>query len=198
MLIESQKLALAAVRNRADHHLTLGLRELIWSDLGDRATPGSYMNQAHLKRISLAVAGVKYVLPLWQQKYKNNNIPLVALSTINKLVAGDQIDASAIFDQLWAETIHLSVEQPFTEIAVGFSAVQALSTAMFDEFFDSTKLDVKRRDDDDPENHDSSYYASVAAAGGEPLSPQSSSERRLEFWNWWLTDGIKISFIDKD
>jgi len=193
MLIESQKLALAAVRNRPDHHLGLGLRELIWSDLGNRATSSNYMNESHLKRISLAVAGVKHVLPLWQKKYKSNNIPLVALSTINKLIAGDKIDASEIFDRLWSETIHISVEQPFTEIAVAFCAVQALSTAMFDEFFDSTNLDVKREDGDDPENHDSSYYASVAAAGGEPRSPQSSSELRLEFWNWWLTDAIKMA-----
>lgn len=191
MLSASQALALASLKQDPAHHLRLGLRELIWSDFGKRATAANYLNDAHRKRIALAIAGVVHVLPLWACRFEDNDIPQAALSTVKALVGGEQPDAAAIFDRLWGDVVHLSVERPFPEVAVGFAAVQALSTAMHDEFFDSARLDPEREDEDDPESHDSSYYASIAAAGGSPSDNQSSPERRMAFWNWWLTEGVE-------
>ncbi len=193
MISESQTLALTAVERDPACHLLLGLREIIWSDLGPRATPGAYLNNAHRQRILLAVNAVHRVLPFWAKRYGDSQIPLTSLSTIQALMRGEQPNAKALYDQLWEAVIHLSIEQPFVEVAVGFAAVQALGTAMYDEFFDPTDLDQERKDGDDPESHDASYYASVAAAGGMPSDIHSSSERRLAFWRWWLTDGIELS-----
>jgi hypothetical protein len=186
-----QTLALTAVEHDPVHHLKLGLRELIWSEFGMRAGPDDRLAKVHRERISLAVAGVERVLPLWKRRYGHNDIPAVALSAIKVLVSGEKLDAEKIFDESWAKVVHLSVEKPFPEIAVGFAAVQALSTAMYDEFFDAANLDPDRADGDDPESHDSAYYASIAAAGGVPSDPLSNSESRLAFWNWWLTDAVE-------
>jgi immunity protein Imm5 of predicted polymorphic toxin system len=191
MLSAAQTLALTGAEHDPVHHLKLGLRELIWNEFGRRAAAHDRLNDAHRKRISLAVLGVQKVLPLWKRRYGDNEIPEVALSTIRALVLGEQPDAESIFDESWGKVLHLSVEQPFPEIAVGFAAVQALSTAMYDEFFDAGNLDPDREDGDDPESYDSAYYASIAAAGGIPSDPLSSPDTRLAFWKWWLTDAVQ-------
>lgn len=191
MLSETQELALKAVETDPNKHLRLGWRQKIWADFGPRATPGNYLSAPHRQRIELAVAGIRHVLPLWEQRYPDSDIPEVALSTVEAIVeGGEEVDASDAFDELWGAVVHLSVERPFPEVAVGFAAVQALSTAMYDETFDADDLDPEREDGDDPESFDSAYYAAIAAAHGQPGVPGSDSQLRLEFWKWWLTDGI--------
>lgn len=181
-----------AVEEHAEHQLELGWRQMIWAEIGERATPENYFTTAHRQRIELAVVGVRRVLPLWQQRYADSEIPEVALSAIDEIVkGGGEVDHAETFDQLWQAVIHLAAEEPSVEVAVGFAAVQALSAAMYDEFFEADDLNPELEDSDDPESQDSAYWASVAAANGPPASPESSSEQRLEFWKWWLTDGIE-------
>ena len=190
MLTEIQEQALKAVEADPNGHLRLGLREMIWAEFGPRATSDTYLSVPHRQRIELAVAGVRHVLPLWQERYSDSDIPTVALAAIDAITQGESDDASDTFDELWEAVMHLALERPFPEVAVGFAAVQALSTAMYDQPFDADDLDPEREDGDDPESFDSAYYAAVAAAHGQPGVPGSDSQLRLEFWKWWLTDGI--------
>ena len=190
MLTEIQEQALKAVEADPNGHLRLGLREMIWAEFGPRATTDTYLSVPHRQRIELAVAGVRHVLPLWQERYSDSDIPAVALSAIDAITQGESVDASDTFDELWEAVMHLALERPFPEVAVGFAAVQALSTAMYDQPFDADDLDPEREDGHDPESFDSAYYAAVAAAHGQPGVPGSDSQLRLEFWKWWLTDGI--------
>jgi len=193
MLTEIQEQALEAIKADPNGHLRLGLREMIWAEFGPRATPDTYLSVPHRQRIELAVAGVRHVLPLWEQRYPDSDIPTVALSAIDAITHGEIGDASDTFDELWEAVMHLALERPFPEVAVGFAAVQALSTAMYDQFFDADDLDADREDGDDPESFDSAYYASVAAAHGQLSDPQSSSELRLNFWTWWLTEALEAA-----
>jgi hypothetical protein len=144
----------------------------VWKESNTREIP----DPAHRRRIALAVAGVQRVLPLWKQRYGQNDIPQVALSTVEAIVGGKRVDAQNVLDKLWGDVVHLSVEEPFPEVAVGFAAVQAISTAMQDELFAPSNLDPGREDGDDPESWDSAFYASVAAAGGLPSDPQSNAD----------------------
>ena len=190
MLTEIQEQALKAVEADPNGHLRLGLREMIWAEFGPRATTDTYLSVPHRQRIELAVAGVRHVLPLWQERYSDSDIPTVALSAIDAITQGESGDASDTFDELWEAVMHLALERPFPEVAVGFAAVQALTTAMYDQPFDAGDLDPEREDGDDPESFDSAYYAAVAAAHGQPGVPGSDSQLRREFWKWWLNDGI--------
>ncbi len=191
MVSETREQALQAVEADPNGGLRLGLREMIWAEFGPRATPETYLNAAHRQRIALAVASVQRVLPLWEQRYPDSDIPAAALAAIEEVVQG--ADASDTFDELWDAVVHLATEQPFPEVAVGFAAVQALRTAMYDEFFDAEDLDREREDEDDPESLDSASYASMAAAHGPPSHPESDPHARREFWKWWLTQGVEIT-----
>lgn len=192
MLSATQTRALKALEDHAEHQLELGWRQLIWAEFGARVTPETRLTPAHRQRIELTVAGVRRVLPLWQQRYPDSDIADVALEAIDEIVnSGGKVDHSETYDQLWQAVIHLSAEDPSVEVAVGFAAVQALCTAIYDEFFDADDLSPDLEDGDDPESYDSAYWAAVAAAGGPPASPESAPDRRLGFWKWWLTDGIE-------
>lgn len=194
MLSKTREQALKAVETDPNGRLRLGLREMIWAEFGPRATPGNYLNAAHRQRIALAVAGVRRILPLWEQKYPDSDIPTVALTAIETVMQGGGLaDASDTFDELWEAMVHLAGEQPFPEVAVGFAAVQALSTAMYDEFFDAEDLDPEREDEDDPESQDSASYASMAAAHGPPSHPESDPHARREFWKWWIKEGVETA-----
>ena len=187
MLTEIQEQALKAVEADPNGHLRLGLRQMIWAEFGPRE---ANLSVPHRQRIELAVAGVRHVLPLWQERYSDSDIPTVALAAIDAITQGESDDASDTFDELWEAVMHLALERPFPEVAVGFAAVQALTTAMYDQPFDASDLDPEREDGDDPESFDSAYYAAIAAAHGQPAVPGSDSQLRREFWKWWLTDGI--------
>src|SRR3954469_18767752 len=152
-------LALEAIQDDPAHHLRLGVRQLVWAEFGPRATLESYLNNAHRQRITLAVAGVERVLPIWQRRYPDSKIPFDALTAVEAVLGGEMTGAAEVFDALWESAVHLSMEDPANEIAVGFAAVQALSTATYDEFFDVDDLDPQREDGADPESHDSAYYA---------------------------------------
>ena len=184
--------ALAAVESDVVHHLRLGFREAIWAEFGPRAQPPRRLTKPHLQRISLAVNGVRHVLPLWERRFPGEELPFSALSAIDDLLKHSRPPAQSqpIFDELWDRLLHLASEKPASEVAVGFAAVQALSTAMYDEFFNAADLDLERNDTSDPESHDSAYYSGAAQAGGLPGGKKSNAERRLSFWRWWLNEGI--------
>jgi hypothetical protein len=194
MLSEAQTLGLKAVAADPNKHLQLGRRQAIWAEFGPRATPGNYLSVAHRQRIELAVAAVRRVLPLWEEKYPDSDIPTDALSAVEEILEGEEeVDLSELFDGMWSAVVHLAADHPFPEVAVGFAAVQALSTAMYDEFFDPDDLDPEGEDGDDPESYDSAYYAAVAAAHGRPDDPGSDSQLRFEFWKWWLTEATETA-----
>jgi hypothetical protein len=188
--------ALAAVELEPAHHLNLGLREMIWSAFGPRATANDRLEEPHIQRIRLAVAGVVHVAPLWRQRAEEDEVTFEALTSIEKLLRGSLLleDKKKVFDQLWEMAVHRSANASISEAAIGFASVQALSTAIYDEFYDPSCLDPERTDEDDPENHDSAYYSAVAQAGGLPGDENSSPERRLEFWRWWLNEGVESAF----
>ena len=194
MLLETREQSLQAVEADPNGRLQLGLREIIWAEFGPRATPeDNYLSDPHRQRIELAVAGVRRVLPLWESRYPESDIPAVALSTIEAVVAGGgAFDASDTFEELWQGVVHLASEQQFPEVGAGFAAVQALRTAMYDEFFDADDLDPEREDTDDPESQDSAYYAAVAAAHGQPSDPESDADARREFWKWWISEAERL------
>ena len=188
-----QTRALAEIDGDADRHLRLGVRQEVWAALGPRRGGEGPPTGAHLRRLALAVAGVRRVLPLWDRRYPGNDLPSVALGAVGALLRGEigVEEAQRVFDRCWGDAVHLAVDRPFPEVAAGFAAVQALGTAMYDEFFDPDSLDPARPDEDDPESHDSAYYAAVAEAGGMPGDPDADRERRREFWRWWLGEAVE-------
>lgn len=82
---------------------------------------------------------------------------------------------------------------------VGFAAVQALTTAVVDEFFDPDEIELNLTDSEEFESNDASFHAAVAYANGPvweiDASPAPNSEKRRRFWEWWLTEAVPKSWL---
>src|SRR5271165_483619 len=132
-----------AIVRATNHHLNLGYRQAIWSQLGPRSDADHRLSPPHLKRIRLAVLSVELVLPLWERRFGTNRLPQDALALISSYRKG-QTRTDVMLSKVgpyWSELEQLSDEYPATEVAVGFGAVQAIGTALQDEFFDSEDID---------------------------------------------------------
>jgi hypothetical protein len=178
------------------HHLTLGHRQAIWAAFGPRRPPDLLsLTEPQSARVALAFASVVRVVPLWNAKFPDETLVIDALEQLNGTVSGaiSFDDGEAAFNELWSRVVHLSTVRPVPEVAVGFAAVKALCTGLFDEFFDQTDLDPKRSDSDDPERFDAAFFCAIAQAGGLPDDPGSRPEERLTFWLWWLSKSRELA-----
>jgi hypothetical protein len=74
---------------------------------------------------------------------------------------------------------------------IGYAANRVLYQAFCDSGFDPEKAGEVLSDEDlSPYYMDASYLSSVAAAGGFPSQKEADPAKRLEFWEWWLSEAV--------
>lgn len=181
--------ALTAVRSHPRYDLELGYRQAIWAAL---ETPPDNINQVkdvgRKRRLFLAILSAKHVLPLWEKIRPDDDLPHRCLaqaernlSEKTKSLQDDYMTAAQIIDDLEYEPV----------IAAGYSTIKTLSTALWDERFDPTSIDYTLTNEDlDPDYTDSALFASYAYANGSVWEEDSNDKKRLEFWEWWLTEAV--------
>jgi hypothetical protein len=177
-----------ALQHDEQSDLNLGYRHLIWSALGPRDAEGRH------RRARLAMLAARRVLPIWERFWPHDRSPHEALALAEKVLRGEP-DAQAVrqqrdlaFAKMDSLSDHSANKIP---VSAGYSAVQALSAALWDESFDPHKIDLNLTDDDvQPEEHDASYFAALASSNGPPWDPNSSAGKRRQFWEWWLPDAV--------
>ncbi len=80
-------------------------------------------------------------------------------------------------------------------VEVGYAAVEALHTAVADEEFDPSAIDVSLTDEDvDAYGHDTAFAAAADYAGGATWMPNSDASKRREFWQWWRAFAIPAAW----
>ena len=189
--------ARAALKDDPRGDLGLPLRKAIWAALGARELVGvrATRGPGHRKRTQLAAVTVMHVLPLWKAVAADDDEVLQLLAT-----AADYIEGRVTFEEAWKRknrawaNMEKRTGTPSgqsTAIAVGFAAVCAVNTALNDENFDSASLDNPEADADlDPYEWDASFYASLAYAGGASWEAANNSQKRREFWTWYLDEAV--------
>ncbi|WP_375761688.1 Imm5 family immunity protein [Corallococcus exercitus] len=182
--------ALESVRADPVHDLLLGMRRKIWMSLGRELGLGS----GYARRVALALATARHVLPLWELQYPQDRTPHWALDSAEEVCAGllDKSEARALWQQAWDHMVELSFsDEDSRGAAAGFSAVQALRTCLENEVLPQSEVDEGLRDNQvDAEDMDASMFAAAACAGGPPWDASSDPARRLQFWEWWLSDAV--------
>lgn len=177
--------ALTSVRSHPRHDLELGYRQAIWAAL--ESSPGNG-DVGRKRRLLLAILSAKHVLPLWEKLRPDDNLPHRCLakaeqSLFDRIEAleDDYMAAIQIIDDLEYEPV----------IAAGHCAVETLSTTLWDERFDPTNIDYSLTNEDlDPDYDDPALIASYAYANGSIWEESSNDHKRLEFWEWWLTEAV--------
>jgi hypothetical protein len=73
----------------------------------------------------------------------------------------------------------------------GYAVVKAVFTLFEDEEFDPEKIEYNEIDASRDAYHlDASYLAASAYARGSAGEPGADAAKRLEFWEWWLTEAV--------
>ncbi|WP_186002203.1 Imm5 family immunity protein [Corallococcus sp. Z5C101001] len=175
--------------------LSLGLRQQIWMSMGHERGLGP----GHARRMVLALETARHVLPLWESKYLQDRTPHTALDFAEEMRVArcEKSEGQDLWQQAWNHMVELSCsdEEDLRGVAAGFSAVQALCTCIEDELFPLAEVDEKLRDNQvDAEDMDASAFASAACAGGPVWDVLSDSARRLQFWEWWLSEAVPNAY----
>ncbi|NOJ96000.1 hypothetical protein HMI51_24075 [Corallococcus coralloides] len=186
--------AIESVRADPVHDLSLGLRRKIWRSLGREQGRGP----GYARRVALALTTARLVLPLWELKSSQDRTPHTVLDAAEAMRVGrlDKIEAQALWQRAWDHMVELSSSDEDSQgAAAGFSAVQALLTCIDDETFPLTEDDAHLRDNQvDAEDMDASMFAAAASAGGPSWDASSDPERRLQFWEWWLSEAVPHAY----
>lgn len=191
--------ALRAVREHPEHVLLPGYREVLWEALGPRVR-GSHpaTHEGHRRRTLLALAGARKVLPIWEAKWPGDQTPHSALAAADRILAGADSATERIAAGVGLEDLDGFMDQSFAATMAGESAVRALWTACFDEAFkpdqplelDFTDSQLGGGDDD------AASVAAIAWADGSVLDPGADRTKRLEFWEWWLTEAVPAAYLE--
>ena len=157
--------------------------------------------RCRLSRGWLAVITARHVLPLWQQAQPNDDLPEhlldIAKGVLQGIVAARTAESQAGEAWEWLEK-RGQIGEALTLDSKAFYAAEAAVEALFEvsgrEPFDEVIIDQSTTDSDlDPWCSDSALYAAAAYAG--PVwDATSDSEKRREFWEWWLGEAVPTAW----
>lgn len=185
--------ALTSVHNHPNHDLNLGYRQAIWAAYGEKN------NFGHRRRSTLAILTAKYVLPIWDLVFHDDNTPLHILTTAEQVLnfSSDVRIAQNYKNEVWTKFENLCCKPDYQSLEyqkplnAGLAAIAALNTVLYDEEFDIDNINYDLTDANvDTYETDSSFWAACAVANGPIWEPMSDANKRLEFWNWWLTTSV--------
>ncbi|MBW4507121.1 MAG: hypothetical protein KME64_11490 [Scytonematopsis contorta HA4267-MV1] len=184
--------ALLSVRHHPDHDLNLGYRQAIWAAFGDN-------ENGQKSRAFLANLTVRHVLPIWNDKFPHDDRPSYILNLAEQVTAGkiSKSVAEKESNRLFREMQQMGYEGYGMVFTVGCAAVASLDTAMDDETFDPDDIDLNLTDYQDAEGNDATFFAACAYADGpiwKTASVEHSITKRLEFWEWWLTQAVPAAW----
>ena len=181
---ELVKEGLLLISNDQNHDLRIAFRCKLLSLLDG-------LHDGQRRRTQLAVLAIEKVLPIWESVLPTDHTPKRALNLAEELLGG-KITPDVIKNEigrLWTHCDDLSCRYPEKQsaIMVGYGAIQAIRAALSQKHFGcegvteaSTDMDV------DPYDLDSAFCAMIAYSDG------SDSQKRLEFWTWWLMSAVAV------
>jgi hypothetical protein len=180
---------LSLVESDPRHDLRLGFRCRLWRFLDEL---GGTPEIARRRRVKLALLTIGKVLPLWEAEFPSDRTPHEALDVAAKVLGGEVSPAKATKEmgRLWTHCDNMlwKHEAKQNVIMVGHGAIQAISEATSDKHRGCEAVGDQSTDFDiEPYDSDAPFFAAAAYAGGAPWEIGSDSQRRLEFWKWWLT-----------
>jgi hypothetical protein len=155
--------------------------------------------QARQVRIRLDLLSARYVLFIWQKYRPSDTWPEQLISVAEGVLAGtvDQVVAARKANEAQfqldealptlVEELEVGEEEPLGALS---AALVALRWAAGITAFDVIEIAEQETDREiDPLFSDSAGWAAIAYAKAA-WEPGSNSEKRKEFWQWWLKEAV--------
>jgi len=155
-----------------------------------------------VRRVYLAALAVRHVLPLWEKHFREDRQPHDMLEIAQAYVHGDVAYdmARRANEKGWVHADNVSAicfdrrDGPGQRAAfVCYAASKAVATALYDEMLALHRLECACEGDIDPYELDAASYAAAAFAGGHVKAPETSKDRRREFWRWYLEAAVPLA-----
>jgi hypothetical protein len=129
----------------------------------------------------------KYIYPVWKNEFPMDNSVLLILNKAHNYLhnkQGTQID----FEQIVEEYKNYFEEIEGVSGLVGLTALSLCNSIAYNA---STIVDIDEYKEQDDNTFDwdvwnPDFYASMAYSGGNFFINEGNTERRREFWNWYL------------
>lgn len=184
-------LAINLVAKDANHDLRPSSRCRIRTELAKSPPDTVSKLRENNSNGHLAKLCVEKVLPIWIEGFPSIDLPEQCFSLMNYALADNCIDGDLerILGKLWivCDDLVWNNQNLQTNALVGYASIQMVrETASSFDFFCSDVRDETTNIEIDPSFYDTAFLAAAAYSGGMPWDEQSDSQRRFEFWNWWL------------
>ena len=177
---------LEEVKRSSVGELELPLRRLLWNTI----TVDKSGAEKKVILTALDVVCVKRAGSIWSQKFGSEDglasILLAATGAAAKTIPEDK--ALRIRDEFYVFVVEDQEydEDEYPAMFVGHAAANSIATAIDDFSFDPS--DLRNDRDLDPEAFEPSYLVASAFAGG--LGDDGDTERRRQFWEWYLNTAV--------
>lgn len=176
--------------------LILPARKKIWTQLGNISyEPGiRKMTDGIRKRVTLAKACVKKVLPIWNAGTGCDSKLYDFLNQIDAYIDGlcsnEELQANMKILYSQFETDAYEPQYEKTSL-IGFAALYAANIALYDELLFQNSEDNDLDEDLDSFTWDTSYLVSLVYS--DSTEEGTRIEKQREYWSWYLAEVQKIA-----
>jgi hypothetical protein len=191
------KLAYEGMIANPKFDLALHYRRRLFAAFGPRVnyTEGEKFTQPHIARINLSIMVANKVLPIWFESFSDDDLPVQAINHIHTYLRGDvtKEDYLNVYNRLKKhfEMMECEMESKQLQIASGFAALSAMMVAIYDENFGSEEDNLGVDEQTiDPDELDTTFYAATSYSNGTIWDEDSNSDKRKDFWTWYLNNAI--------
>ena len=192
---------IAITQSAPFHDLSYGQRCVINRLLGPHDQPEKVSGLCGIgrwRRYKLADITTRRVLQCWERLLPQDKLPHECLEAAYRVLNGQlsQSECEQLREDGWNHCGELVYkhQDAQNDVLPGYAALQVVRIALWDNLYPEV-VELEITDGDlDPENLDYSYCAAAAFAGGTVWNDSSSASRRLEFWQWWLTEAVPAAW----
>ncbi len=182
--------------------LRLGLRQLIWNELGpqEKRKEDMAVHTIGLKRrYHLARMCSQLVLPIFQKEFPKDKWAEKAIKMADDYLDGNVEERVALrcFSNVAGQHSAYHEQQPEKSYSIaGLGAAQkALEIVLFDSPYDANSIDPELKEFDvDNIEWDASYHAAESYANTHGTTPDDVISQRVKFWSWYLDEAVPAAW----
>jgi hypothetical protein len=179
------------------YELILPTRKKIWRAMGPYLVGEKYRalhGVGLTRRTMLAVHATTRVLPIWEKHWPTadpHRMLELAQRYIGRQVDYDTVDNAVNSFSGGLENVGGIPSTILYSTYVGHAATGAAFTALNDEWMDDDETL-----DEDRDCWDTSFFACGAFSGEFPWAETSDPEKRLQFWEWYISEAVPKAYAE--
>ncbi|WP_252250538.1 Imm5 family immunity protein [Clostridium sp. ZBS13] len=198
------KIAEESLKLNENGELILPIRKKIWKSFGESKLVDNVKVEVSVglqRRVELALLCADKVLDIWTNNVKNDDRPERLLEKAKEYIDGkcDIRCIDEILGDFYTDLENMMTEETELINYVGSVILRISALVSYDEALikgaHEEALEEDLDDDLDSYDWDASYYTALAYAGGAKWQEKSSSEKRREFWMWYIKEAVPQAYL---